>query len=1001
MANLRTDNLCGRGFVSLNDGTVWSNFISGSTLSGYPATNGFNGNPNNDVYPAAGGTIVWTAPNGGISGSKIEVRVYAGNTHPIVRVNGKSTGAIVGSSTPDQRGVWVDVTEITGGILKTITCIGETISSVARQSGFGAVRIDGEILVDGLVGSKGGRSGIDGSVYFDGRDDVTVLQVIAEDGNSDFTFGTGDFTIEFWVLQSVRNSIASLYGGRRDATDEVVPVIYLNSGVATYYTAGSNRITGSSTLALNSWHHIAIARQSGSTKLYVNGIQEGSTYSDSNSYVAKLNRPTIGAEGQIFGNNPLAGYLSNVRVCKGHAVYTTNYFTPPTSPLTVHHIADDDKTVLLCCQDSDNTLQEATGKELLGQGGVYNGKRFSNLATNGDLETGTTTNWVNSGLATFEVSTDNPHSGSYSLHCVSDGNGDACAYVIPVTLDTQKRYRISAYINVVGPGGTSARAKMKIGSGAGGNENYESRTAGQGYSGLGNWTYVEWIGLATSDTTHVTFNESSSNNVNDWYVDDLKIELWYPEEGVNILANPNFYSTATGWSFSSTPSGEFTIGSNKLSVADNSRTNDAIASQTLFASSIAEGRYKITINYSISSGDFDLGVGNNRLFGVANTYNGGAGSADSFIGFINAGGSNSSFRLVANQHCVGEFFDLQLSRVAEPKAPKILPPFGIDAGNTFNGSLNFNSSSWMYLPTGTTLERGGTRGLMAGGFSPSSGDTINFVTIQSDGSALDFGNLSVSGGYGAGMGNRTRGVIALGFQGSPEASINVIDFVTIMSEGNAQDFGDTIVTTYGRASASNSIRGIIAGGEAADNSIEFITIPTLGNGTDFGDLTDGRREPQATADPTRAVIAGGYDSPSTGSKVNTIDYIQIGTLGNASDFGDLTSSYWKPAAFADHTRGVFAGGATPSYLNIISFVTIQTTGDATDFGDLTITSGRGSGASDSTRGVIFTGLSDTGTHTTNVDVVTIQSRGNATKFGNTTVDVHSSAGLSNGHGGLG
>ena len=113
------------------------------------------------------------------------------------------------------------------------------------------------------------------------------------------------------------------------------------------------------------------------------------------------------------------------------------------------------------------------------------------------------------------------------------------------------------------------------------------------------------------------------------------------------------------------------------------------------------------------------------------------------------------------------------------------------------------------------------------------------------------------------MGSRTRGVIALGFQGNPEASINVIDFVTIATEGNAQDFGDTIVTTYGRASASNSIRGIIAGGEAADNSIEFITIPTLGNGTDFGDLTDGRREPQATADPTRAVIAGGYDSPST------------------------------------------------------------------------------------------------------------------------------------------
>ena len=249
------------------------------------------------------------------------------------------------------------------------------------------------LRTNNLSGEQGQKA-YRGSVFFDGRDDVTVLQVIAADGNDDFTFGTGDFTIEFWVLQSDRKSTASLYGGRRDADDEVAPVIYLNSGVVTYYTAGSNRITGSSTLSLNSWHHIVVERSSGSTKLYVNGVQEGSTYSDSNSYVAKLNRPTIGAEGRVFGNNPLVGYISNLRVCKGHAVYGAA-FTPPTSELVVHYKSDSDKTVLLCCQDSDDPLQEATGKEMLGQGGVYFGKRFSNLATNGDLETGDTTNWNN------------------------------------------------------------------------------------------------------------------------------------------------------------------------------------------------------------------------------------------------------------------------------------------------------------------------------------------------------------------------------------------------------------------------------------------------------------------------------------------------------------------------------------------------------------------------------------------------------------------------------
>ena len=47
------------------------------------------------------------------------------------------------------------------------------------------------------LSGEGGKRAYRGSVYFDGRDDVTVLQVIAADGNDDFTFGTGDFTIEF------------------------------------------------------------------------------------------------------------------------------------------------------------------------------------------------------------------------------------------------------------------------------------------------------------------------------------------------------------------------------------------------------------------------------------------------------------------------------------------------------------------------------------------------------------------------------------------------------------------------------------------------------------------------------------------------------------------------------------------------------------------------------------------------------------------------------------
>ena len=115
MANLRVDNLCGNGFVSANDGTVWSNYVTsttGSTLTNYPATYGFDGNIANFVYADNNSTMTWTPPNGGIKAGLIEVYVYAGNTHPLVRVNGVSTGAVVGSATPNQLGNWVDVTSL-------------------------------------------------------------------------------------------------------------------------------------------------------------------------------------------------------------------------------------------------------------------------------------------------------------------------------------------------------------------------------------------------------------------------------------------------------------------------------------------------------------------------------------------------------------------------------------------------------------------------------------------------------------------------------------------------------------------------------------------------------------------------------------------------------------------------------------------------------------------------------------------------------------------------
>ena len=328
--------------------------------------------------------------------------------------------------------------------------------------------------------------------------------------------------------------------------------------------------------------------------------------------------------------------------------------------------------------------------------------------------------------------------------------------------------------------------------------------------------------------------------------------------------------------------------------------------------------------------------------------------------------------------------------------PKVIPPFGVDAGNTFGGPIQQSSQGYMYFPTGRTEERGGARGLVSGGFSPGGHESIDFTNIQSDGNAITFGDLSVASGYNSGLGSRTRGVITLQYQASPEATINTIEFVTIATTSNTSDFGDMATSTYGRSTGSNDTRGIISGGAATENAMEFITIATTGNGSDFGDLTEGRREPQSTASSTRLVIAGGYPSPSPA--VNTIDFVTIATTGNAQNFGDLTTARFKPSAFADPTRGVFNGGGTPTLLNVIDFITIASTGDATDFGDLLNTNGRGAGCSDHTRGITFIGQNPSNTNI--IEVVTIQTTGNSKDFGDRSFASHGIGALSNGHGGI-
>jgi hypothetical protein len=122
-----------------------------------------------------------------------------------------------------------------------------------------------------------------------------------------------------------------LYDSRPATTTGLYPTIRIDSGTLKFYTNGSTQITGG-TLSANTWYHIAVCRAGGYTRLFINGVQSGSTYTDTNSYLNGTARPLVGADGydNYTGTNYFNGYIDDLRITKGAARYIGN-FTPPVA----------------------------------------------------------------------------------------------------------------------------------------------------------------------------------------------------------------------------------------------------------------------------------------------------------------------------------------------------------------------------------------------------------------------------------------------------------------------------------------------------------------------------------------------------------------------------------------------------------------------------------------------------------------------------------------------
>ena len=195
-----------------------------------------------------------------------------------------------------------------------------------------------------------------GSVYFDGSGDYLTTPT-----SVDFAYGTGDFTIEAWVyIPSAPASYKYILG---QSTVSTGLGLYIQSGVYKVYGGGALIVQSSVAYKTNVWEHIAIARSGTTLKMFLNGAEVGSATNSLNAASGSSNGLTIGRWVEAPDSQTWLGYIADVRVVKGTAVYTSN-FAAPTAPLTAIT-----NTQLLTCTNKNDIWDVSSGSQVITKGG--------------------------------------------------------------------------------------------------------------------------------------------------------------------------------------------------------------------------------------------------------------------------------------------------------------------------------------------------------------------------------------------------------------------------------------------------------------------------------------------------------------------------------------------------------------------------------------------------------------------------------------------------------
>ena len=298
-----------------NGDVVYADFISGSGTDNYYT-----------IANVATDTFELTDSSSGTTSGNVTYKkataygTVTTNDGTYILINGKGTGEFV-------TGVPIAKTGVVGGDAK--------LDTAQKKFGTASLELDGT------------------------ADNLTYPT------STDFGFGTTNWAAECFIRPSSVTGTQYIFDFRNASATDTAPTVYL-SGTALHFGVGNTSQATGGTLSTGTWYHVAVARSGGSTKLFLNGTQVGSTYTDTNNY--GTTKPLAIGSDYNSAANAFAGHIDEVRVSKASARYTANFTSTTTA------FGNDLNTVLLIHfdgTDASTTITDSSGgvKDIRSSGG--------------------------------------------------------------------------------------------------------------------------------------------------------------------------------------------------------------------------------------------------------------------------------------------------------------------------------------------------------------------------------------------------------------------------------------------------------------------------------------------------------------------------------------------------------------------------------------------------------------------------------------------------------